>query len=59
MKDKLLIINRPINGMNDGPEIILKSILQVCNIDDYDICCDFKIINSSIKWEEKINASNI
>ena len=40
--------------MNDGPEIILKSIFQVCSIDDYDICCDYKIINSSKNFSYKL-----
>ncbi len=46
MKDKLLITNRPITGQNDGPEIILDSIFQECNVDRYDFCYDFEIINS-------------
>lgn len=47
MKDKLLITNRPITGVNDGPEIILESIFNECDVDTYDFCYDFKITDSA------------
>ena len=54
MKDKLLITNRPITGKNDGPEIILDSIFQECDVNTYDFCCDFKITDSAHNVKPKI-----